>query len=167
MGDVLTFSGSATDAQDGTLPASAYRWDLVMQHCPSNCHAHLVQSFVGATGGSFTAPDHEYPSYLELRLTVTDSGGLSDTKTLRLDPRTVSLTFQTTPGGLSLVVNATASKTSFSRTVIVGSTNTISAPTPQNKGAKAYRFVSWSDGGAQTHTVVAPATATTYSARYR
>ena len=25
VGDVLTFSGSATDAQDGTLPASAYR----------------------------------------------------------------------------------------------------------------------------------------------
>jgi glucose/arabinose dehydrogenase len=167
VGDVLTFSGSATDAQDGTLPASAYRWDLVMQHCPSNCHAHPVQSFVGVTAGSFTAPDHEYPSYLELRLTVTDSGGLTDTRTLRLDPRTVALTFQTTPGGLSLVVNATASKASFSRTVIVGSTNTISAPTPQNKGAKTYRFASWSDGGAQTHTVVAPATATTYSARYR
>jgi hypothetical protein len=27
--------------------------------------------------GSFTAPDHEYPSYLELRLAATDSGGLS------------------------------------------------------------------------------------------
>ena len=27
--------------------------------------------------GSFVAPDHEYPSYLELRLTATDSGGLS------------------------------------------------------------------------------------------
>ena len=167
VGDVLTFSGSATDAQDGTLPASAYRWDLVMQHCPSNCHAHPIQSFVGVKGGSFTAPDHEYPSYLELRLTVTDSGGLTDTRTLRLDPRTVSLSFQTTPGGLSLVVNATSSKASFSRTVIVGSTNTVSAPTPQNKGAKTYRFASWSDGGAQTHTIVAPATATTYSARYR
>jgi hypothetical protein len=27
-----------------------------------------------------TARDHEYPSYLELRLTATDSGGLTDTK---------------------------------------------------------------------------------------
>ena len=50
--------------------------------------------------GSFTAPDHEYPSYLELELTATDSGGLTDTKTIRLDPRTVTLTFSSIPGGL-------------------------------------------------------------------
>ena len=48
-----------------------------MQHCPSNCHSHPVQSFAGVAGGSFVAPDHEYPSYLELRLTATDSGGLT------------------------------------------------------------------------------------------
>ena len=51
-------------------------WSLVLHHCPSNCHAHALQSFPGSDGGSFAAPDHEYPSYLELRLTATDSGGL-------------------------------------------------------------------------------------------
>ena len=71
-----------------------------MQHCPSNCHTHAVQTFAGVAGGSFTAPDHEYPSYLELELTATDSGGLTDTKTIRLDPRTVTLTFSSIPGGL-------------------------------------------------------------------
>ena len=118
-------------------------------------------------GGSFTAPDHEYPSYLELRLTATDSGGLTDTEILRLDPRTVVLTFQTTPGGLQLAVNGTQGAATFSRTVIVGSANTISATSPQPKGPKSYAFVSWSDGGAQTHPIVAPAAATTYTARFR
>jgi hypothetical protein len=127
----------------------------------------VVQSFVGVSGGSFSAPDHEYPSYLELELTATDSGGLKDTKVLRLDPKTVVLTFQTTPGGLQLTVNSTAGKASFSRTVIVGSTNTVSAVSPQKKGPKDYVFNSWSDGGAQTHIITAPATATTYTARYR
>jgi hypothetical protein len=117
--------------------------------------------------GSFTAPDHEYPSYLELKLTATDSGGLTDTKVLRLDPKTVVLTFQTTPGGLSLVVNGASSKSSFTRTVIVGSTNSISATTPQTKGPKTYTFSSWSDGGAQTHNITAPATAATFTARYK
>ena len=28
VGDVITFGGSATDAQDGTLPASALSWQL-------------------------------------------------------------------------------------------------------------------------------------------
>jgi PKD repeat protein/glucose/arabinose dehydrogenase len=167
VGDVINFSGSATDAQDGTLPASALTWQLIQQHCPSNCHEHTVQTFSGVSGGSFTAPDHEYPSYLELRLTATDSGGLTSTKSLRLDPQTVVLTFQTNPGGLSLVVNGSSAKAAFTRTVIVGSTNTISAISPQKKGSKSYLFQSWSDGGAQTHTITAPAAATTYTARFR
>jgi PKD repeat protein/glucose/arabinose dehydrogenase len=167
VGDVISFSGSATDVQDGTLRASALSWRLLQQHCPSNCHTHVVTTFDGVAGESFVAPDHEYPSYLELELKATDSGGLTDTKTLRLDPKTVVLTFQSTPGGLQLTVNGTAGKSAFSRTVIVGSNNTISANTPQTKGPKTYNFSSWSDGGAQTHNITAPATATTYSARYR
>jgi hypothetical protein len=137
-----------------------------LYHCPSNCHTHVIQTYAGA-GGSFAAPDHDYPSYLELKLTATDSGGLTNTKTLRLDPKTVVLTFQTTPGGLSLTVGPTTSKATFTRTVIIGSTNTISAITPQTKGSKRYDFVSWSDGGSQTHTIVAPATPTTYTARFK
>jgi glucose/arabinose dehydrogenase/PKD repeat protein len=167
VGDVITFSGTATDTQDGNLPESALVWELVMQHCPSNCHSHLIQRFVGVASGSFTAPDHEYPSHLELRLTATDSGGLTTTTSRRLDPRTVVLTFQSNPGGLQIAVNGTAAKASFSRTVIVASSNSISAVSPQTKGSKSYRFVSWSDGGAQTHNIVAPATATTYTARFR
>jgi PKD repeat protein len=167
VGDVISFAGSATDAQDGNLPASALTWDLILHHCPSTCHTHTVQSFAGVASGSFTAPDHEYPSYLELRLTAIDSGGLTGTKSLQLDPKTVVLTFQTTPGGLSLVVGPTTSKSSFTRTVIVGSTNTISAPSPQTKGPKSYTFNSWSDGGPQTHPITAPATPTTYTARYK
>jgi PKD repeat protein len=167
VGDVITFSGSATDAQDGTLPASALTWDLVLYHCPSNCHTHGLQRYVGVAGGSFTAPDHEYPSYLELQLTATDSSGLqSQTVVRRLDPRTVVLTFQTTPGGLQLTVGSTAGTATFSRTVIVGSKNSVSAPNGQRKGGKIYNFASWSDGGSQTHDIIAPATATTYTARF-
>jgi glucose/arabinose dehydrogenase/PKD repeat protein len=166
VGSVVNFSGRATDTQDGTLPASALTWELILHHCPSNCHTHPLQSWTGVASGSFTAPDHEYPSHLELRLTARDSGGLTDTKTLRLDPRTVALTFQTTPGGLQLAVNGTSATASFTRTVIIGSTNSIIAPSPQTKGRKTYRFDSWSDGGAQSHNIIAPATATTYTARY-
>ena len=167
VGDVITFSGHASDAQDGALPPSALTWDLVLQHCPSNCHSHPVQSYVGVAGGSFVAPDHEAPAYLELRLTATDSGGLTSTVTRRLDPRMVALTFQTVPGGLSVTVGGTETKSAFTRNVIVGSSNTVSAVSPQNKGNKQYNFASWSDGGAQSHTIVAPAAPTTYTARFK
>ena len=167
VGDAIPFSGHATDPQDGTLPASALSWRLILHHCPSNCHTHPLQDFVGVANGSITAPDHEYPSYLELQLTATDSGGLANIKTIRLDPRTVTLTLSTTPGGLRLTMNGTEATATFTRTVIIGSTNTVSANSPQPKGKKTYGFFSWSDGGAQTHTITAPATNATYTARFR
>ena len=167
VGEVINFSGHANDAQDGALPPSALSWDLVLQHCPSNCHSHPVQSYPGVAGGSFVAPDHEAPAHLELRLTATDSAGLTSTVTRRLDPRMVALTFQTVPGGLTVIVGGTSAKAAFTRNVIVGSSNTVSAVSPQNKGNKPYTFASWSDGGAQTHTIVAPAGPTTYTARYK
>jgi glucose/arabinose dehydrogenase len=165
VGDVITFSGSATDVQDGSLPAPALSWSLILHHCPSTCHTHPLQDFNGVASGSFSAPDHEYPSHLELRLTATDSGGLTDTKSVLLDPRTVALTLQSTPGGLQLVFNDASAVSPLTRTVIMGSTNSISAPDQTLKGV-TYQFSSWSDGGAQTHNITANQT-TTYKARYR
>ena len=66
-----------------------------------------------------------------------------------------------------MALNGTSSKTSFTRTVIVGSSNSISAPSPQTKGGQSYTFVSWSDGGGQTHNITAPSTAKTYTARLK
>jgi PKD repeat protein len=171
VGQVVPFSGRATDGQDGTLPASRLSWRLTLQHCtgPTNCHAHVMQDFVGVASGSFTAPDHEYPSYLDLTLTATDSDGNTASTTRRLDPRTVVLTFTSSPSGASLVVGGAAAATPFTRTVIVGSNNSISAPSPQFLGSpnRRYEFRKWSDGGAQTHNIIAPASATTYQAAFK
>jgi hypothetical protein len=78
----------------------------------------------------------------------------------------VTLTFATTPPGLQLVVGSTAGTAPFDRTAIVGSTNSISAPSPQTLGGSTYTFSSWSDGGAATHTIVAPPVATSFTALF-
>ena len=166
VGDLIQFAGGATDAQDGALPASALSWSLILHHCPSNCHTHLLQSFDGVAGGSFNTPDHEYPSYLELRLKATDSGGLTDTKSVQLDPRTVTLTLNSSPGGFALALNGTQAATPFTRTVIQGSRNSLSAPSPQTKAKKAWQFKAWSDLGAQTHDVIANSSST-YTATFK
>ncbi|MFB4265064.1 LamG-like jellyroll fold domain-containing protein [Nonomuraea sp. GTA35] len=165
VGQSIAFSGGGSDAQDGTVPGSSMRWALIMHHCPSTCHEHEITTYTGASG-SFQAPDHEYPSHLELRLTVTDSHGLTDTESVLLQPRTVELTFTSAPSGLRLGFNSEQVATPFTRTVIVGSGNSVSAPSPQAAGGQSYAFASWSDGGAATHQVVAPATASTYTAAY-
>jgi PKD repeat protein len=172
VGQTISFSGHAADAQDGTLPPSALTWSAILHHCytPTNCHTHLIQTFTGVASGSVPAPDHAYPCWLEIQLTATDSGGLTSTASVRLDPKTVVLTFRTNPAGLkltALTVNATAQTTPFSTTVVVRSTNSVSAPSPQTVNRSTYSFISWSDGGAQSHTIVAPATNTTYTATYR
>ncbi|MEV0228470.1 LamG-like jellyroll fold domain-containing protein [Nonomuraea sp. NPDC050786] len=165
VGQTINFSGTGTDAQDGTIPGTRMKWTLIMDHCPSTCHEHEITTFTGASG-SFQAPDHEYPSHLELRLTVTDAQGLTDTKSVLLQPRTVNLTFQSSPPGLQVGFNSEQTTTPFTRTVIVGSSNSISAPSPQTLSGQSYSFGSWSDGGAAVHNVVAPATATTYTAAF-
>ncbi len=170
VGQTIHFSGHATDAQDGTLPASALNWSVILHHCftPTNCHTHLIQTFTGVASGSFTAPDHAYPCWLQVRLTAKDSGGLTSRASVRLAPRTVVLTFTTNRAGVNLMlaVNSTARAAPFSTTVVVGSNNSVSAPSPQTVSGSTYDFSSWSDGGAQSHTIVAPATNTTYTANY-
>jgi hypothetical protein len=117
----------------------------------------MVQSFPGASG-SFNAPDHDYPSYLELQLTATDSGGLTATTSVNLQPRTVNLTLQSNPAGLRLAAGPTTAKAPFTITAIVNGAIQLTAPTPQKYRGKDYAFVSWSDGGAQTHTIRVPST---------
>jgi hypothetical protein len=162
----IAFSGSGTDVEDGTLPATALTWSVILHHCPSDCHTHVIQDIAGVRSGTFSAPDHEYPSYLELRLTARDSGGLQATTSVRLDPKTVGLTLQSSPSGLSLSLGAFTAPAPFTRTVILGSRTTIGAPATQTLAARSYSFRSWSDGGAATHSVVASGAAT-YTATYR
>jgi glucose/arabinose dehydrogenase/PKD repeat protein len=166
VGDTINFSGHATDPQQGPLGPSALTWSLVLQHCPSTCHEHPLQTFSGTESGSFVAPDHEYPSHLELRLTATDVGGLSHTTTLELNPQTVDLTFGSSPAGLTLAVGSTSQPTPFTRKAILGSTLSLSAPSPQTMGGTTYEFVSWSDGGAPTRTITAN-TPASYVATYQ
>jgi uncharacterized repeat protein (TIGR01451 family) len=167
VGDTIAFAGHATDEEDGTLPAANLHWSLIMHHCPSTCHTHLIQDFDGVASGSFVAPDHEYPSFLELRLTATDSDAQTGVASVQLNPRTVQLTFTSQPSGLSLTVNGLSQTTSFNRSVIIGSANSLAAPASQTLNGVTYDFVSWSDGGAAAHNVTAGSTSATYSATYQ
>ena len=63
-------------------------------------------------------------------------------------------------------VGGNTATTPFNRTVIRGSTNSISTATPQFLGSEGWAFSSWSDGGARSHDIVAPDSATTYTARF-
>ncbi len=145
VGQTIAFSATGSDPQDGTLPAAAFEWTLEMQHCPSDCHAHIITSFSDVKSGSFDAPDHEYPSHLQLTVTVMDSNGLTATDDVKVFPKTGTVAATSDPTGIPLTVSAT--------TAIVGSTISVSAPQTATLGEETWTFSSWSDGGARTHGV--------------
>jgi PKD repeat protein len=168
VGDVISFTGtgSTDDPSKASLPASAFVWSVVLMHCPSDCHAHSLQDFVGVTSGKITAPDHEYPSYLQLRLTVTDSNGLSTSSTIKLQPKTTYLRFESDPPGLSVAVGPVSHPAPFELRVIDGSLHSISVPALQTLNGESYGFLGWSDRGAASHEVRAANGLVTYKASF-
>jgi chitodextrinase len=162
VGDVITYAGSATDAEDGPIPASRLAWQIVLHHCPGGvCHSHPFASGSGA-GGNFTVPDHGDQSYFEIILTATDSVGATGTTAVNIQPQTVQLTLSSSPAGMNLVYGGVTVVAPFTVTTIVGSQHTIFAPSPQG----THTFVAWSDGGAQQHDVTIGATNVTYTATF-
>lgn len=166
VGDTISFSGGATDDQDGTLPASALDWDIIVQHCPSTCHAHVLTSFAGVASGQFVAPDHDYPSSLEIRLRATDSSGSTHTATRTIEPKTTTIQLVSEPAGLVIGLDSEAVAAPFTRTVIQGSHHSVSAPSPQGLGGTTYSFGSWSDGGSAVHDVEVGSTPLVLTATY-
>jgi glucose/arabinose dehydrogenase len=162
VGDVITFSGSATDPEDGSLPASSLSWQINIQHCiGTSCHIHFFMTVPGS-GGTFTVPDHGDMFHFDLTLTATDSSGLSTSSTVSIFPRTINLTLATNPTGLQVVEGGIQSTAPYTTTQVQGATVTIYAPSPQG----AQTFVSWSDGGAQQHNVTLGTTNATYTATF-
>jgi hypothetical protein len=75
------------------------------------------------------------------------------------------ITVTTSPTGLSIVVDGTTYTAPQSFSWVAGSNHTVNAPSPQGTGPQ-YVFSSWSDSGAQSHTIIAPSSATTYTASF-
>ena len=73
VGDTINFTGEARDSQGNLLPVTTLSWDVIIHHCydVENCHTHPMTAFPGVSFGSFVAPDHEYPSFLNLKLTAS------------------------------------------------------------------------------------------------
>jgi glucose/arabinose dehydrogenase/PKD repeat protein len=168
VGQPVTLSGSAMDPEQGTLPASALSWTVIKHHAT---HTHPFLGPVTGNDITFTAPAPEdllaaTNSYLEIRLTATDANGASTTATRDFMPRKVNLTFATNPSGLAVTVNGQSFSGPSTITSWQSWSLNVSAAT-QVSGGRTFRFQSWSDGGAASHTIVTPAAPTTYTAKFK
>ena len=167
-GDHIPISGSGTDTEDGTLPASAYSWSVIFHH---EGHQHpAVGPINGVKNFTFDIPNsgHDFSGFTryEIILTVTDSDGLTHRSSVFVFPDKVTQTFDTVPSGLTLEIDGISKTTPFSIEEVKGFQHTLNAPA-QTSGGTSYAFGSWSDGGTQSHTIVTPNANQSYVATFQ
>ena len=168
-GTTISFSGSGSDEEDGNLPASAFRWEVLFHH---QTHTHPAAGpFTGIKSGTFVIPDRGETSdfvWYRIHLTVTDSAGLKHSVFRDVVPQKVQLRLTTNVPGLKVSLDgAGAAPAPISDRAVVGLKRSIGAPATQLLNGKLYTFTGWSDGGGRVHDIRTPATDTVYTAYYR
>jgi glucose/arabinose dehydrogenase/PKD repeat protein len=167
VGQQVSLSATATDPEDGALPASAIIWTVRLQH---GTHAHPYAGPVSGASITTTYPQPEdldatTTSYLTVQASARDARGFTTASTTRLLPATVAVSFATEPAGGRVVVSGRTLTTPATLTSWAGHALALDVP-DQTIGTTAYTFSGWSDGGARAHSVRTPASATTYTARF-
>ena len=171
-GDTISFSGSATDPEDGALPASAFTWRIDLHHDEQgNPHVHPeMPPLAGVTSGTYTVPiagHTETAVWLRLALTVRDSSGLETTVFRDINPNKSAIAVGTNVDGLRVNVDGAPTRTPGSFESVVGVERMLAAPATQTVNGVTYEFVSWSNGQPAAHAFLTPAAAASFSATYR
>ena len=166
-GDTIAYDGTgSSDPEGGDL---TYTWRIDFRH---EVHSHpFLPATSGPDGrGEFTVPTTGHTAadvWYRIHLTVTDGAGL-DASTFRdVRPRLAEITLAANVPGVQLQLDGQPHPAPHATDSVVGVERPIGAATPQTVGGKTYDFVSWSDGGARTHTISPPAVDTTYTATFR
>jgi glucose/arabinose dehydrogenase len=166
-GATIYYAGTGTDPEDGTLPASAFSWQVDFHH---DTHVHpFIQPTSGAKSGSFKIPTTGETSanvWYRIYLTVKDSGGLTATSFVNILPRKSTVTLATSPAGFQVKLDGQPLTTPTSFIGVVGIIRKLEAVSPQTANGTTYKFLSWSDGGSTTHNIATPANNTTYTASF-
>jgi hypothetical protein len=166
-GEVINFSGDATDTESGTLPASAFAWSVDFHHDTTVQPGPAVAS--GVKSGSFTIPADGETSdsvWYRLTLTVTDPQGLQHATYRDILPRKSIINLATQPAGLQTTLDGQTITTPFSTVSVEGIQRTIGVVSPQISGGQTYHFDHWQHGGTAAQTIATPIDDATYTAVY-
>jgi glucose/arabinose dehydrogenase len=167
-GETLRVQGTAVDAEDGTLPASAFSWEVVLHH---NTHTHPeLGPITGTRSFDFTVPrelETDPDIFFRIQLQVRDSRGVVTEATTDVLPRTSELALRTLPAGRSLVLDGSPVATPVDLTAVVGLKRTLAAP-PATVSGQSMILDSWSTGATASEiSLRVPTRPTTYRAFYR
>lgn len=175
-GDTVSFSGTATDAADGTLPASAYTWQVdfysnnVAQPFYTTEVAHpFYGPITSVTQGTFQIPQdlsNSASTFYRITMTVVNSLGIQTVVTRDIHPHLTNWSVNTNIPGAAYVVDGTWHTSPYTTSDVVGVQHVLSGVPTQKIGSNRYRFQGWSDGSALTDSFTNSATNGSYTANY-
>lgn len=174
VGQPIVLQADATDDDDGNLPDSALTWEAFLHHIDiidtNFAHEHPLLAPTKGRTATFTAPKQEDifagHSRLEIRLTATDSQGLSSVYTQILQPSRSHVTFNSEPPGLKIVANSAELKTPITLEMWEGYTINLKAPQTQKGATSKLSFMRWENGNDREHSVVVAGESMTMTATY-
>ena len=155
-GQKIFYSATATDPEDGTLPASAFDWEIIFHH---DTHVHpFLDPARGSRSGSFIVPDSNFETaanvWFEMRLQVTDSAGTTTIVSREVHPRTYTLSLQASPADARLALDGTLVTPTYKVLAVRSMKRIVSAPGPQTLVGGDWQLDTWSDGGQDQHEIV-------------
>ena len=161
-GQRISATGSASDRDGDEI--LELRWEVLQHHDGNHTHtwdASPLDEVTNSFSFGGPAPEGLYSTdpdenYLEVRLTATDSLGLSKTATVDLRPETTELAFGTEPENLRPNIAGEGVGTPVTITSWEGYEFNVLARR-QTRNGRTFAFTSWSDGKtAAGRTIVTP-----------
>ena len=167
-GDTITYNAFARDVAGFDLDDGDIKTEVRLHH---GTHFHPFVGPLTGRAGSFTIPrtgEASADTSYEIKVTASDSNGLSTSKVVNIFPRKSQLNLATSPAGLGLLVDGVPVSTPRTFNGVEGFQRELSAP---NRAVAldgtVLQFAGWSDGKSIRHVITTPEDDTTYTATYR
>jgi glucose/arabinose dehydrogenase len=166
-GDEISITSHAIDAAGLDLNDANIKTEVILHH---DTHIHPFLGPLTGRAHTFKIPDHGEASantWYEIKVTATDTNGLSDTKSVNIRPIKSQMTFTSNVPGLEILLDGSPHATPHVIDGVEKFVREISVPTVQELNGQMYVFDHWSDGGTARHKIITPENDTVFTAYFR
>jgi glucose/arabinose dehydrogenase len=164
-GEPTPLRAEGSDPEDGALPDSAFKWDVVLHH---GGHVHPEGLTIGRNSSFTAVRDHDADSFYEVILTVTDSQGLSTTlPSVIVHPSITPLRIGTNLKGIKISYGGREIKAPARFKAAIGFFANLSAPATVKRKGRTFKFKKWSQGGKRNQIYEIPVHASRVRAIYK
>lgn len=164
-GDSIHYTASAVDGAGLDIDDGHLCTTVVFHH---NTHIHPFYGPVCGRTGDFVTPTTGEPAsntWFEIKVTATDTSGLSTTKSVNIYPNIANVTIDSVPQGAQLFLDGQPITTPYTFTGVVGFLREVGSTAIVVANGKYYTVDYWSDGSTSTrHFIATQSTDTTYTA---